>query len=122
MGLAAGLLVLAWGASYASDPNRVSMAWLVVTYFLFTCGELALSPIGLSAMTKLAPPGRLGQMMGVWFIAAALGSLVAGLVAAQLETVAAVTIFTNTAIFAGAVGLLALLIGPRVYKLMDGVE
>ena len=122
MGLAAGLLVLAWGASYASDPDRVSMAWLVVTYFLFTCGELALSPIGLSAMTKLAPPGRLGQMMGVWFIAAALGSLVAGLVAAQLETVAAVTIFTNTAIFAGAVGLLALLIGPRVYKLMDGVE
>jgi POT family proton-dependent oligopeptide transporter len=122
MGLAAGLLVLAWGASYASDGNRVSMAWLVVTYFLFTCGELALSPIGLSAMTKLAPPGRLGQMMGVWFIAAALGSLVAGLVAAQLETVAAVTIFTNTAIFAGAIGLLAILISPNVSKLMDGVE
>ena len=122
MGLAAGLLVLAWGASYASDGNRVSMAWLVVTYFFFTCGELALSPIGLSAMTKLAPPGRLGQMMGVWFIAAALGSLVAGLVAAQLETVAAVTIFTNTAIFAGAIGLLALLISPSVSKLMDGVE
>ena len=122
MGLAAGLLVLAWGASYASDGNRVSMAWLVVTYFLFTCGELALSPIGLSAMTKLAPPGRLGQMMGVWFIAAALGSLVAGLVAAQLETVAAVTIFTNTAIFAGAIGLLAILISPSVSKLMDGVE
>ena len=122
MGLAAGLLVLAWGASYASDGNRVSMAWLVVTYFLFTCGELALSPIGLSAMTKLAPPGRLGQMMGVWFIAAALGSLVAGLVAAQLETVAAVTIFTNTAIFAGAIGLLAILISPSVSKMMDGVE
>ena len=122
MGLAAGLLVLAWGASYASDGNRVSMAWLVVTYFFFTCGELALSPIGLSAMTKLAPPGRLGQMMGVWFIAAALGSLVAGLVAAQLETVAAVTIFTNTAIFAGAIGLLALLISPSVSKLMDSVE
>ena len=122
MGLAAGLLVLAWGASYASDGNRVSIAWLVVTYFFFTCGELALSPIGLSAMTKLAPPGRLGQMMGVWFIAAALGSLVAGLVAAQLETVAAVTIFTNTAIFAGAIGLLALLISPSVSKLMDGME
>ena len=122
MGLAAGLFVLAWGASYASDGNRVSMAWLVVTYFLFTCGELALSPIGLSAMTKLAPYGRLGQMMGVWFIAAALGNLVAGLVAAQLETLAAVTIFTNTAIFAGATGLLALLVSPGVNKLMDGVE
>jgi POT family proton-dependent oligopeptide transporter len=122
MGLTAGMLVLAWGASYAADGTRVSMAWLVVTYFFFTCGELALSPIGLSAMTKLAPDGRLGQMMGIWFIAVALGSLVAGLVAAQLETLSAVTIFTFTAIFAGATGLVALLASPGVNKLMDNVE
>ena len=122
MALAAGMFVLAWGASYAADGTRVSMAWLVVTYFLFTCGELALSPIGLSAMTKLAPHGRLGQMMGVWFIAAALGSLVAGLVAAQLETLSAVTIFTFTAIFAGAAGLLALLVSPAVNRLMGHPE
>ncbi len=122
MALAAGMFVLAWGASYAADGTRVSMAWLVVTYFLFTCGELALSPIGLSAMTKLAPRGRLGQMMGVWFIASALGSLVAGLVAAQLETLSAVTIFSYTAIFAGATGLLALLASPVVNRLMGQVE
>jgi POT family proton-dependent oligopeptide transporter len=122
MGLAAGFVVLAWGASYASDGNRVSMAWLVVTYFLFTCGELALSPIGLSSMTKLAPHGRLGQMMGIWFIAAALGNLVAGLVAAQLETLAAVTIFTYTAMFAGVTGILALLVSPGVNKMMEQVE
>jgi POT family proton-dependent oligopeptide transporter len=122
MGLAAGMFVLAWGASYAVDGTRVSMAWLVVTYFFFTCGELALSPIGLSAMTKLAPRGRLGQMMGVWFIASALGSLVAGLVAAQLETLPAVTIFTFTAIFAGATGLVALLVSPLVNRLMGQVE
>ena len=122
MGLTAGMLVLAWGASYAADGTRVSMAWLVVTYFFFTCGELALSPIGLSAMTKLAPEGRLGQMMGVWFIAVALGSLAAGLVAAQLETLSAVTIFTFTAIFAGATGLLALLVSPSVNKLMGDAE
>jgi POT family proton-dependent oligopeptide transporter len=122
MGLVAGMFVLAWGASYAADGTRVSMAWLVVTYFFFTCGELALSPIGLSAMTKLAPRGRLGQMMGVWFIASALGSLVAGLVAAQLETLPAVTIFTFTAIFAGATGLIALLASPAVNRLMGQVE
>ncbi len=73
-------------------------------------------------MTKLAPNGRLGQMMGVWFIAVALGSLAAGLVAAQLETLSAVTIFTFTAIFAGATGLLALLVSPGVNKLMGNVE
>ena len=116
------MFVLAWGASYAADGTRVSMAWLVVTYFFFTCGELALSPIGLSAMTKLAPRGRLGQMMGIWFIASALGSLVAGLVAAQLETLPAVTIFTFTAIFAGATGLLALVASPVVNRLMGQVE
>jgi POT family proton-dependent oligopeptide transporter len=121
VGLAAGFFVLAWGAAYVADGARVSMAWLVVTYFLFTCGELALSPVGLSAMTKLAPAGRLGQMMGIWFIAAALGNLFAGLVAAQLEVLPMVTIFTNVALFTGAVGLAAVLLSPGVKRLMGSV-
>jgi len=122
VGLAAGMFVLAWGAAYASETSRVSMAWLTVTYFLFTCGELALSPVGLSSMTKLAPRGRLGQMMGIWFIAAALGNLFAGLVAAQLETLPAVTLFTNVAIFAGGAGLVAMLVSPGIKRLMGGVS
>jgi POT family proton-dependent oligopeptide transporter len=122
VGLAGGMFVLAWGAAYASETSRVSMAWLTVSYFLFTCGELALSPVGLSSMTKLAPQGRLGQMMGIWFIAAALGNLFAGLVAAQLETLPAATLFTNVAIFAGAAGLLAIVVSPGVKRLMGGVS
>ncbi|HUF70179.1 MAG TPA: peptide MFS transporter [Longimicrobiales bacterium] len=122
LGLAAGMAVLAWGATYASDANRVSMAWLVVTYFLFTCGELALSPVGLSSMTKLAPRGRLGQMMGVWFIAAALGNLFAGLVAGRLETLAPSALFSSVAIFSGAAGVVALLASRSVRKLMGNVS
>jgi POT family proton-dependent oligopeptide transporter len=122
VGLAGGMFVLAWGAAYASETSRVSMAWLTVSYFLFTCGELALSPVGLSSMTKLAPQGRLGQKMGIWFIAAALGNLFAGLVAAQLETLPAATLFTNVAIFAGAAGLLAIVVSPGVKRLMGGVS
>jgi len=76
LGLSAGFFVLAWGAANATNGNLVSPAWLVVTYFLHTCGELALSPVGLSSMTKLAPRGRVGQMMGIWFIASALGNLI----------------------------------------------
>src|SRR5690606_38392424 len=67
-GLAVGFFVLAWGAANATPENPVSPAWLVVTYFFHTAGELCLSPVGLSSMTKLAPKGRVGQMMGVWFI------------------------------------------------------
>jgi len=122
LGLAAGMFVLAWGASYASATNRVSMAWLVVTYFLFTVGELALSPVGLSSMTKLAPPGRMGQMMGMWFIAAALGNLFAGLVAGSLETMTPTELFRSVAIFAGGVGILALVLSPGVKRLMGGVQ
>jgi proton-dependent oligopeptide transporter, POT family len=122
LGLAAGLFVLAWGASYASATNRVSMAWLVVTYFLFTVGELALSPVGLSSMTKLAPAGRLGQMMGVWFIAAALGNLFAGLVAGRLEALPPAALFGNVALFTGVAGVLAILVSPWVKRLTAGIR
>ena len=122
LGLAAGMFVLAWGASYASDSTRVSMAWLIVTYFLFTVGELALSPVGLSSMTKLAPPGRLGQMMGVWFIAAALGNLFAGLVAGTLEALPPEALFRNVALFSGAAGMLALVLSPWVKRLTGGIR
>jgi POT family proton-dependent oligopeptide transporter len=122
LGLAAGMFVLAWGATYASETNRVSMSWLVVTYFLFTVGELALSPVGLSSMTKLAPPGRLGQMMGVWFIAAALGNLFAGLVAGALEALPPSQLFRSVAIFTGTAGVLAVLVSPWVKRLTGGVR
>jgi POT family proton-dependent oligopeptide transporter len=64
---------------------KVSMMWLTVSYLLQTFGELALSPVGLSSMTKLAPRKFVGQMMGVWFMAAALGNLIAGIVGGHVD-------------------------------------
>ena len=64
---------------------RVSMLWLTASYLLQTLGELALSPVGLSSMTKLAPRKFVGQMMGVWFMASALGNLIAGLVGGHVD-------------------------------------
>lgn len=64
---------------------RVSPWWLVWSYFFQTIGELSLSPVGLSSMTKLAPPKFKGQMMGVWFMATALGNLIAGLVGGKVD-------------------------------------
>ncbi len=122
LGLAMGFFVISWGAANAAGPGEVSPAWLVVTYFLFTCGELALSPVGLSSMTKLAPENRVSQMMGIWFVASALGNLFAGLVAGQLEVLPPSALFQTVAFIVGGGGLVALLVSPAVKKLMGDVE
>ncbi len=122
LGLAGGFFVIAWGAANAEDGSLVSPAWLVVMYFLHTVGELSLSPVGLSSITKLAPAGRVGQMMGVWFIGTALGNLFAGLVAGQLETLAPADLFGNVALTIGIAGGVAILVFPLVKRLMGEVD
>jgi POT family proton-dependent oligopeptide transporter len=117
MGLAAGFFVLSWGAANATADSPVSPSWLVVTYFLHTVGELCISPIGLSAITKLSPQRRVGQMMGIWFVGAALGNLFAGLVAGSLETLMPHELFRTVALIVGSVGIVALALAPQVNKL-----
>jgi POT family proton-dependent oligopeptide transporter len=123
-GLSIGFFVLAWGAANATPDNLVSPAWLVVTYFLFTVGELCISPIGLSAITKLSPKNRVGQMMGIWFVGAALGNLFAGLVGGRLESMEPDALFRSVAVTTGVVALVALALAPQVKKLIGrgGVE
>ena len=81
--------VVMWEAANIIISNggnvRVSPWWLVWSYFFQSVGELSLSPVGLSSMTKLAPYKFKGQMMGVWFMASALGNLIAGLVGGKVD-------------------------------------
>ncbi len=121
-GLAAGFFVLSWGAANATPDAPVSVSWLIVTYFLHTCGELCLSPVGLSSMTKLAPKTRVSQMMGIWFVAAAVGNLFAGIMAGQLETLAPTSLFWFVAMIVGGGGVIALIASPWVKKLIGDVE
>jgi POT family proton-dependent oligopeptide transporter len=102
---------------------RVSVWWLVASYFFQTAGELSLSPVGLSSMTKLAPKAFVGQMMGVWFTASALGNLIAGLVGGHVDPSKLAQmpgLFQQTAIslFIGAV-VLGVLVFP-IRKMMAG--
>jgi POT family proton-dependent oligopeptide transporter len=114
-----GFLVMVMAANKVIDGGgavKVSMMWLTVSYLLQTFGELALSPVGLSSMTKLAPRKFVGQMMGVWFMAAALGNLIAGIVGGhvdpeQLDQMPALFQRTAISLFIAA-GVLALLIVP----------
>ena len=73
---------------------RVSPLWLVLSYLLQALGELCLSPVGLSAMSRLAPARIAGLVMGVWFLALAVGNYLAGMAASVYETMPLTTLFT----------------------------
>ena len=126
--LGVGFLVLAWGSLYvpegaADNPEvGVAMTWLVVTYFFHTVGELALSPVGLSSITKLSPHRLVGQMMGTWFMGAALGNLVAGLVSGRIETLPPEQLFTVVAGIVVGAGLLFWLFSPIINRMTHGVK
>ena len=80
-----GFLVVAY-ASTLTSSGPVSPLWLIAVYLLHTIGELCLSPVGLSTITKLAPQRMVGAMMGVWFLATSLGNYAAGRVAGFFQT------------------------------------
>jgi len=97
----------------AEQGIRVSPLWLVATYFLHTVGELCLSPVGLSAMTRLAPARIVGLTMGVWFLALSVGNYLGGRVGGLYEAFSLPGLFGAVAAFAaGAALVLALLIRP----------
>ena len=103
----------------------VSPWWLVASYFFQTAGELCLSPVGLSSMTKLYPGKYVGQMMGIWFTASALGNLIGGLVGGHVDPNKLgdmPVLFTRTTIFLfGAAAVLALISIP-VKRMMANVR
>jgi POT family proton-dependent oligopeptide transporter len=127
--LGVGFLVMAW-ASTALGDGKVGMQWLVATYFFHTVGELCLSPVGLSSITKLSPSRLVGQMMGMWFMGAAIGNLVAGLVTRYMpeaETVEAamangVQLFGNVSALAMAAGLLFIVFAKPIRKMCVGIN
>ncbi|MEL6429980.1 MAG: oligopeptide:H+ symporter [Planctomycetota bacterium] len=109
----AGFLVLAGGASGSGGWVRVSPMWLIAVYLLHTIGELFLSPVGLSSMTKLAPARVASLMMGVWFLAASVGNFIAGSAAGFYEDLALPALFRYVALGAGIMAfVMFLLVGP----------
>jgi proton-dependent oligopeptide transporter, POT family len=125
-GLAFFLMLIASNIVVASGGAvKVSPWWLVGSYFLQTVGELSISPVGLSSMTKLSPRRYVGQMMGVWFLATAVGNLIAGLVGGNVnpedlaQTPKLFTMTTASLVIAGVA--LALMIVP-IRKMMARQE
>lgn len=119
--LGLGFCVLAWGSTF-TEAGRVSPMWLVVTYFLHTVGELCLSPIGLSCITKLSPKRMVSQMMGTWFLGAALGNLIAGLVAGYLEKLSTSSLFFTVALIVGVTGFIFMIFYKPISKMAGGIK
>jgi proton-dependent oligopeptide transporter, POT family len=123
--LGVGFLVMYFAAQHVLAGRLVLPTWLVLTYFLHTCGELCLSPVGLSYMSKLAPPRFVGQAMGVWFLSLALGGNLAGQLTGQydashLESLPA--LFLRIFWYGLIAGVAMLLLTPFVKRMMAGVH
>ncbi len=112
-------------AAQLTAEGRISPAWLIGLFFLQTVGELALSPVGLSTMTKLAPANLVGLVMGVWFLAAALGNKLAGTLAGEFTATdpkALSNFFLHQAGWVAVAFIVLLALTPWVKKLMGEVK
>ena len=119
--VALGFAILIIAAKLSANGIKVSPLWLVATYFLHTIGELCLSPVGLSAMTRLAPQRIVGLVLGIWFLATSLGNYMAGFAASLYETMPLSTLFAVvTGIALVATIMMAVLIGPIKRMLARG--
>lgn len=122
--LTASLLLMIPAAKLAM-AGKVSPLWLVALFFLQTLGELCVSPVGLSLMTKLAPPGRAAIMLGIWFLAAAWGSKLAGIMGSQFDgdrPERLAQFFLEQAVVIGVATIMLAALVPWLKRLLAGRE
>ena len=123
--LGLGFLVMYFAAQRVLAGHLVLSTWLISAYFLHVCGEMCLSPVGLSNMSKLVPPRFFGQAMGMWFLSLSLGGNLAGQLtgeydASHLESLPA--LFLKIFWYGVVTGALMLLLTPLVKRLMAGLR
>lgn len=127
--LGLGFAALAYGSStipQGAKTASVSLIWLVLAYLLHTMGELALSPVGLSYVSKLVPPKKIGMMFGVWYLAIAAGNYLAQFVGGYIDTIvekySMSTFFLIFTLVPMTAGLILFLLNPLMKKLMHGIK
>jgi len=129
--MAIGFGCLAYGATGIGEDAsgniiRVSMIWLVLAYLFHTLGELCLSPVGLSYVSKLVPARMIGFMFGMWYLAIAIGNTAAAQLGGMIEVIAEdysmPTFFLIFTIVPVAAGVLIMVLHPLIKRLMSGAE
>lgn len=124
--MAIGFGLLAFGANGIQDGVKVSMIWLILAYMFHTLGELCLSPVGLSYVSKLAPARMIGFMFGMWYLALAIGNKLAAILGGQIDVItkqySLSTFFLIFTIVPIVAGIIVMSLHPIVKKLMHGVK
>ena len=101
---------------------KAGMIWMILTYFLHTIGELSLSPVGLSIVTKLSPARFASLFMGVWIMAAAFANMLAGLISSYVVELGASTVFASISVFVMVLGILMVSLNKMIERMMHGVR
>jgi POT family proton-dependent oligopeptide transporter len=125
LGMGAGFVVMAAAARLVAGGHMVGMGWLTVTYLLHTWGELCLSPVGLSATTKLVPPRFVSQSLGIFFVSLSVGNLLAGRIAGDFDPTNLAAMpgqFMFIFWFAAVSAVLLALSMPLMRRWMSGVQ
>ncbi|MFT3768959.1 MAG: peptide MFS transporter [Minicystis sp.] len=117
-GVGLGFLILVPAARIVLGGSLAGPGWLVTLYLVHTCGELCLSPVGLSAMTKLAPSRIVGLIMGVWFLAASLGNYLAGRAVGVTQKMSMDGFFLLMTAFPVVIGVALLILAKPVQRML----
>src|SRR6266481_987704 len=117
-----GFVLIVPAARMTQQGVLVSPWWLIGLYFLHTIGELCLSPVGLSIVTKLAPARIVGAMMGLWFLSIAVGNKLAGMAGGLFETLPLPRLFGAVALTTFVAAAILLLLTRPLQRLMGGVR
>jgi POT family proton-dependent oligopeptide transporter len=124
--LGAGFGLLAFGSNDIAEGAKVSMIWLILAYLFHTLGELCLSPLGLSYVSKLVPARMIAFMFGMWYLAIAIGNKLAGSLGGMIDEVTQrydlSTFFLIFTIIPVAAGILVALLNPLLKRLMHGIR
>jgi POT family proton-dependent oligopeptide transporter len=122
VGAGIGFVILVPAANFAATGLKVSVMWLTVTYLLHTWGELCISPVGLSAMTKLAPARIISLIMGVWFLGASVGNYLGGQMASLYSSMPLSTLLGVVGAFGIVCGVLMFAFTKPLTRLMGGIR
>ena len=101
---------------------KASMIWMILTYLMHTIGELSLSPVGLSIVTKLSPARFASLFMGVWIMAAAFANMLAGLISSYVVELGASTVFASISTFVLILGILMVSLNRLIERMMHGIR